>query len=95
MTLDCGCLIGGTLGIILFNKNILDRLKFKNNNIINYIKESLVVTISAQIFIAPIMLLNFNQFSTLFWLANLLAAPIIGASTIYGFIVIFISLFSL
>lgn len=89
-----GCHIGGTLGIILLNKNIFDMFKFKSNNITKFIKDTLTVTISAQVFIIPIMLLNFNQFSTMFWLANLLAAPIIGISTIYGFIVIFISLIS-
>lgn len=94
MILVYGYRIGGTLGIVLLNKKIANMFNFKRNNITEFIKEALSVTVSAQIFIIPIMLLNFNQFSTMFWLANLLAAPIIGISTIYGFIVIFISLIS-
>jgi len=94
MILACGYHTGGTLGIVLLNKNLENIFKFQNNSITEFIKSALVVTISAQIFIIPIMLLNFNQISTMFWLANLLAAPIIGIATIYGFIVIFISLIS-
>ena len=94
MILGYGYHIGGTLGIVLLNKNIENILKFKQSFIFQFVKSALSVTISAQIFIIPIMLLNFNQFSTMFWLANLLAAPIIGIVTIYGFIVIFISLIS-
>lgn len=51
----------------------------------------LVVTISAQIIIIPIMLLSFNQISIMFWLSNVLAAPIIAICIIFGFVVIFIS----
>ena len=94
MILDCGYHTGGTLGIVLLNNNLENVFKFQNNSITKFIKSALAVTISAQIFIIPIMLLNFNQISTLFWLANLLAAPIIGIATIYGFIVIFLSLIS-
>ena len=87
----------GTLGIILFQKpiNNLFIIKVKNNvlqKIIDFIKEMLVITISAQIVIIPIMALNFNQISIMFWLSNVLASPIIAICIIGGFIVIFISI---
>lgn len=94
MILDYGSHTGGTLGIVLLNKNLENAINLKENKIVEFIKSALAITISAQVFIIPIMLLNFNQFSTMFWLANVLAAPIIGIVTIYGFIVIFISLIS-
>ena len=87
----------GTLGIILFQKpiNNLFIIKVKNNvlqKILDFIKEMLVITISAQIVIIPIMALNFNQISIMFWLSNVLASPIIAICIIGGFIVIFISI---
>ena len=81
------------LGIVLF-KNIIDNvlsIKLKNKILLS-IKEMMVITISAQIVIIPIMMLNFNQVSIMFWLSNVLAAPIIAICIIAGFIVIFISL---
>lgn len=95
MILVCGFLIGGTIGIVLLNKKIEKFFKVKHNEFFEFIKTALSVTISAQIFIIPIMIINFNQFSTLFWLANILAAPIIGICTIYGFVVIFASVISI
>lgn len=87
---------GGTLGIVLFQKifNELIVINVKNNTlqkILEFIKEMLVITISAQIIIIPIMALNFNQISIIFWLSNILASPIIAISIISGFILIIIS----
>ena len=86
----------GTLGIILFQRIINDLFTIKIQNvvlqkIIDFIKEMLVITIAAQIIIIPIMALNFNQISLMFWLSNVLASPIIAICIIYGFILIFIS----
>lgn len=88
---------GGTLGIVLFQKifNELIVINVKNNTlqkILEFIKEMLVITISAQIIIIPIMALNFNQISIIFWLSNILASPIIAISIISGFILIIISI---
>lgn len=84
---------GGTIGIILFYKNILTILNRKESkyNITKYIKEVLSVTLSAQIMIAPIMLLNFGTLSFTFFISNILASQILGIIIILGFINIFIS----
>lgn len=82
----------GTLGIILFNRNIetlLSKLKI-NKKIIKL----LAVTFSAQIMIMPIMAFRFNSISLTFFISNLLASPILGLIIILGFITIFISFIS-
>ena len=55
----------------------------------------LVVTVSAQIIIIPILVTNFNQFSVMFWLSNVLAGPIIAICIIAGFLVVFVSFASI
>ncbi len=82
----------GTIGIILFNKNIekiLNKIKIHNK-----ISKILSVTISAQIMIMPIMAFRFNTVSLTFFISNLLATPFLGINIILGFITIFVSLIS-
>lgn len=82
----------GTIGIILFNKNVesfLDKI-----NINNRISKLLSVTISAQIMIMPIMAYKFNTISLTFFISNILASPFLGINIILGFITIFVSLIS-
>lgn len=82
----------GTLGIVIFNKNvekILNKIKIKGK-----ISKLLSVTISAQIMIIPIMALKFNTISLTFFISNILASPFLGINIILGFITIFISLIS-
>ena len=82
----------GTLGLILFNKNVenlLSKIKI-NKKVIKLI----TITISAQIMIIPIMALNFNTISLTFFISNLLASPILGTTIILGFITIFVSFIS-
>lgn len=82
----------GTLGIVLFSKNIdkiLSKLKI-NKKII----QLLAVTFSAQIFIMPIMAYRFNTISLTFFISNLLAGPILGIVIILGFVTIFSSIIS-
>lgn len=82
----------GTLGIILFNKNIKNLLlKLKINK---KIANLLSVTFSAQVMIMPIMALKFNNISLTFFISNLLASPILGAIMILGFITILVSFIS-
>ena len=79
----------GTIGIIIFNKNIKDlfiKLKTKDK-----IAEALSITFSAQLMIMPITILNFNTISLTFFISNILASPLLGAIIILGFIAIFIS----
>lgn len=79
----------GTIGIIIFNKNITNlfiKLKIKEK-----IARILSITFSAQLMIIPITILNFNTISLTFFISNLLASPLLGIIIILGFISIFIS----
>ena len=87
---------GGTIGMVLVNKVLEDNIEIKLGNsiaqkIVEFIKEMFTVTVSAQIIIIPIMALNFNQVSLMFWLANILASPIIAICIIVGFLVMFVA----
>ena len=82
----------GTIGIILYNKNIeivLNKIKINNK-----LSKLLSVTISAQIMIMPIMAYKFNTISLTFFISNVLASPFLGINMILGFITIFVSLIS-
>ena len=82
----------GTIGIILFNKNVesfLNKIKVTNK-----LSKLLSVTISAQIMIMPIMAYKFNTISLTFFISNVLASPFLGINMILGFITIFVSLIS-
>lgn len=72
-----------TLGIILFYPIISSKLKTKNSKI-KYIKELISISISAQILIIPIVMLNFHKLSLNFIISNVLAPPLFGVSIIYG-----------
>lgn len=79
----------GTIGIIVFNKNITElfiRIKIKEN-----LAKVLSLTFSAQLMIMPITILNFNTFSVTFFISNILASPLLGIIIILGFIGIFVS----
>lgn len=60
--------------------------------IIKYLINSLGITLAANLVIIPIMAYNFSTVSFTFWLSNVLAAPVMEAATILGFIVYFISI---
>ena len=82
----------GTIGIILFNKNIEKILcKIKVNK---KISKLLSVTFSAQIMIMPIMALNFNTISLTFFISNMIASPLLGVIMILGIITVFTSFIS-
>ena len=80
---------GGTLGIIFFNKKI----KFRDSKIkiLQKIKEMMIVTLSANIVILPIMMLHYNTLSLTFFVSNILASPILAIVIILGFIVVLLS----
>jgi len=81
----------GTIGIILFNENVIN---FLNKYMNIKISQAVSVIISAQITILPIMICSFNTFSLTFIISNLLATPIVGIITMFGFVIISISLIS-
>lgn len=90
----------GTMGIILFQKNIhlkLRKIKIRNKKIkynrrliilIDKIKEVLSVMFSAQIAIFPVMIFHFNIFSPYFIITNLLVSLIIAPIIILSFIIV-------
>lgn len=82
----------GTLGIILFCKLIDIPIK---NKLLKYLKDSIIISISANIFIIPIMMYQFNTISLTFILSNLLAGPLLGISIILEIIVLLISFMSI
>ena len=77
---------GGTLGIVLLSKDFT-RL-FKR---LGKLDETLSVTCSAQLILAPIMMYYFNTFSILSIATNIIVVPISGSITILGFAVFIIS----
>ena len=86
----------GVLGIIIFNnriKKLLDKYVKSNNKILTTIKEGVSVSLSVQILILPIQIINFNNINLVFIISNLIAIPILGLVMILGFISIFISYF--
>ena len=95
----------GTIGIILFEKNILNLFenikiykikKYKKipkaiSKMLSKIKEIISVTISAQLLIMPILIFNFNIFAIYFIITNLLVSIIIGPILFFLIITIFLS----
>lgn len=94
MMLDYGFPIGGVLGIIIFNKAISGKIpkNYKKNLILKTILDMLVISISAQLVIIPIMVVNFNRISILFWLSNVIASPLVAICIIGGFMLVLLSL---
>lgn len=90
----------GTIGICVFYKRMLDKFRAKNKEL--YLAQSLsvkeklykkiieiiLVTISAQFCILPIILYNFNNLSITFLISNILANFVIGPILIFGFLLI-------
>ena len=75
----------GTLGIMLFNKNVLKILnKSKENKSI--IKQIISISISAQVFILPLSIFHFNTIGIYFIIVNILLSIIIGPIIVLSFI---------
>ena len=79
---------GGVIGIVAFNKVVTNSIEQLSNKINNYIKESISVTVSANIVIIPIMVYTFNTISLSFVISNLLAGAILGIIVLYAFALI-------
>lgn len=99
---------GGTLGIIYFQpivNKIIKNVKIRNRKWkyvclriqrkCEKIIDIIAVSISAQIVIAPIMIINFNTIGIGFLLTNLLLSCVIGIIVMGGFIQILISFISI
>lgn len=89
---------GGTIGIILLSpkisKYIYEKLQLKHKAI-KTIVNMIIVSISANIVIIPIMMYHFNTLSITFLISNILAGPLLGIIIILGFIVYLVSLISI
>jgi len=93
---------GGTIGIILFQKNIsylLQKIRAKSKiykyktsakfvKVIDYIQNTISVSFSAQLFIVPIMAKMFNTISLSFFITNFFVSIVIGPIIILGFLFI-------
>ena len=99
---------GGTLGIIYFKpivEKIIKNIKIRNRRWkyiflriqrkCEKIIEVIAVSLSAQIVILPIMIINYNTIGVGFLLTNLLLSYIIGIIVMGGFIQILISFISI
>ena len=97
---------GGAIGIVIFYKTIksvFSKVKIKNSrykyklkkidNIIDYIKEQINISISVQLMIAPIMIINFNTVGVAFIITNFIISIIIGPIILLAFVLISISIF--
>lgn len=98
--LDIGLILSvfATIGIICFSSMINKNNKEKNNiyeKIIEFLKDIALVTIFANIFVMPIILYNFNTISLTFIISNLIAGILIGPITIFGFILIILSILNI
>jgi ComEC/Rec2-related protein len=65
------------LGIVLFFQP-LSQLMTTPNKILKFVWEGLALAISAQAATLPILLYNFKEISTVFWLSGLLVVPLMG-----------------
>jgi len=70
-------------------------IKSYKTKVMHYIKNIMVVSISAQIMLLPIIAYNYKTISFTFFITNVLTSFLIGIIIIFGFILILISFISL
>lgn len=88
----------GTIGIILLSENLvkyIDEKRTCKTKVMKYIKDAIIVTVSANIIILPIMAYQFHTISITFWISNILASPLMGIAVIGGFLIYIISIISM
>ena len=101
----------GTMGIVIFYKNMDDMLNSikifktdkkllkKSNKILlkiyDKIKSIIAVSVSANILILPVLIYNFNNISFTFLISNVLVTPILGIMIFLGYIICIISIISI
>ncbi|MBN2197907.1 ComEC family competence protein, partial [Candidatus Wolfebacteria bacterium] len=82
------------LGIIYFLPAVKNFLKLSEDSSIFSIKENFLLTFSAQIFVLPVLIINFGNFSAISLFTNILILEIIPLTMAVGFIIGFLGLFS-
>ncbi|MDP1884756.1 MAG: ComEC/Rec2 family competence protein [Candidatus Moranbacteria bacterium] len=75
-----------TLGIVYFYP-LIEKYSIKKQGI-SFFNEILFLTLSAQIFVLPILLNDFQQLSVIAPLANLLVLPVIPLAMLLGFLMV-------
>lgn len=75
-----------TLGIILFNKSLNKKLY----KLPNYIRNTVAISLSAQILTFPIIILYFNEVTLNFIFGNIIVIPFINILVVLGNVLIFI-----
>ena len=85
----------GTISIIIFNKIFDEHTITIKQKVLKYIKTSILVSLSANILIIPIMAYKFNTISLTFIFSNLFASPVLGVAIILGIATILISFINL
>lgn len=92
---------GGTIGIILFSGVLAKKAKLNNllegfvNKLKYRVKQLIVVCVSANLIIFPIIAAHYSTMSLTFVISNICAGPIFGVIIILGFITIFVSFISI
>ena len=92
---------GGTIGIILFSGVLAKKAKLNNllegfvNKLKYRVKQLIVVCVSANLIIFPIIAAHYSTMCLTFIISNICAGPILGVIIILGFITIFVSFISI
>lgn len=96
---EMGCILSfaGTIGIIVFNKyiDVTFFKRFPKGKCFDFIKDTIIVSISANILIIPIMIYKFNSIPLVFIISNLLISPIVGATICLILVISIVSLISI
>ena len=79
-----------TLGIILFGRVKITRIKNLKDKVYFQIMRELKPSLSAQIFSAPLIFIYFKQISLISPIANLLVGPVIAPVMVFGFLTAFL-----
>lgn len=84
----------GTIGILIFSddvKKLVEKMKLKYK-IFKFIIETVLVTLSANSMILPIIIYKYKKLNLIFILSNLILSPFLGIIMIMGLIVVVISI---
>lgn len=73
---------------IVWLQPLFQKYRFKNNPILNYGLDLVLISLIAQIGVLPISLYYFHQFPSLFLLANLVVIPLSSFILVYGIFIL-------
>lgn len=97
--LDMGLILSysATIGIVIVVKirTLYKYTSKENNKIVDYLMENILITVSANIIVIPIMMYNFNTVSLSFIVSNLIAGILMEPITLGGMLLIIMSFINL